>query len=72
MPQAKFRGKFIHELLEIPFFQYVVYDQGRDRGTRLVSGGDIQQKRKVKTFGLAGRPSVTQFPLLVGHLDLPP
>ena len=38
------------------FYQYVVCDQGRDRGTQFFGGGDIQQRGKVQTFGLAGRP----------------
>ena len=38
-------------------------------GTQFFSGGDIQQRGKVQTFWLAGRPP--KFPLLVGHPDLP-
>ena len=33
--------------------------------------GDIQQKGKLQTYGLAGRPPHTQFPPVVGHPDLP-
>ena len=50
------------------FFHYVVCDQGTG-GTKFFSGGDIQQKRKVQTFWLAGRPP--KFPPLKGHPDLP-
>ena len=50
---SKIFAKLVQKLLEIPFFQNVVCDQGKDRGTQIFSGGDIQQKERV--FGLAGR-----------------
>ena len=37
---------------------------------KVLVGGDVQQKGKVQTFGLAGKPP-SQFPPLVGHFDLP-
>ena len=40
-----------------------------DRGTQFFIGGDIQQKMRVQTFWLAGRPS--KVPTLVGYPDLP-
>ena len=36
------------------FFQYVICDQGTG-GLNFFGGGDIQQKRKIQTFWLAGR-----------------
>lgn len=30
--------KFVLKLLEIPFFKYVFFDQGRDRGTQFFGG----------------------------------
>ena len=39
------------------FFQNVVCDQGRDGGTQMFGGGDIQQKGKVQAFELAERLS---------------
>ena len=51
-------------------FQYVVCDQERYKGTRFLSGGDIQQKGEVQIFGFAGRPR-PQSPPSVGHPDLP-
>ena len=47
----------------------MVSDQGRDRGTQFYGGGDIQQKGKAQTFGLAGRPPKL-FPL-VRHPNIP-
>ena len=37
-------------------------------GTQFFDGDDIQQKRKVQTFWLAGR--APKLPVLVGHSDL--
>ena len=36
------------------FFQFVVYNPRRDRGTQSFGGGDIQQKGKVQTHGFSG------------------
>ena len=46
----------------------MVCNQRRDRGNHLFGEGDIQQKRKGQTFGLAGRPIL---PPLVGLPNLP-
>ena len=62
--------KFVWKLLEVPFFQYVVYDQERDKRTK-VFGRELSSRRgKFQTFGLAWRATL-QFLSLVGHLDLP-
>ena len=52
------------------FFQYVVCDQGRYKGTQFFGGGDIQQKGKFKLLVLQGDP-LPQFSPLVRHLNLP-
>ena len=46
---------------------------GGTGGLKVLMGGDIQQKGKLQTYGLAGRlpPPPTQFPPLVGHPDIP-
>ena len=68
--QAKILVKFVWKLLKIPFFQYVVCDQGRDKGTQFFGVGCIQQKGVVQKFWLAGELPQPQFHLLVGHSDL--
>ena len=49
VPHVKFLIKCFQKLLEI-FFQYVVYDQGRNGKTHFFGRNDIQQK------GLRGEP----------------
>ena len=55
-------------IIDTFFSQYVVCDQRRDRGNQFFGWGDIWQKGKVQTFGIAGRLH-PQFPLLMGHPD---
>ena len=63
--------KFVFELLEIPFlfFQYVVSDQRRDKGTRFFGRDCIQQNVEIQTFWLAAGPphpnSIPKFHLLM-------
>ena len=45
--------------------------RGRTEGLNFFGGGDIQQKRKVQTFGLAGGAHPFQIPHLVVNPDLP-
>ena len=65
---GKIFNKICLKAIRNTFFQLCSLWSG-DRGTKFFSGGDIQQKRKVQTFWLAGRP--LKFPPLVGHPDLP-
>ena len=43
---------------------------GGKGGFKVLVGGDIQQKGKLQTYGLAGRANTQLLPL-VGHPDLP-
>ena len=65
-------GKFFVTICLISdiFFSICGLSSEEGQRTRLLSGGDIQQKGKVHIFGLAGK-SPTQFPPIVGHPDLP-
>ena len=58
-------GKIFEKMYQkiYPFFLYVLWSG--DRGTQFFGGGDIQQKKKVKTF-LACRET-PKSPPLVGH-----
>ena len=56
MSQAKSLVKFVQKQLEIPFFQFVVCDQVKNRKTLFLCSGDIQQKAKFKYLGLQGDP----------------
>ena len=67
LASEKIFDKIFWKLLEISFFPIWGLWSG-DRGTQFFGGGDIQQKGKVQTFWLAGRPP--KFPPLVGHPDL--
>ena len=51
------------------FFQYRYGLCSGDRETQFFGGGNIQQKGKVQTFWLAGRPP--KYPPFVGQPDLP-
>ena len=48
----------------MPFFEYVVCDQGRDKATHFFGGGNIQQKWKIQIFEFAGRPPASLLPAI--------
>ena len=53
---------------------YVIRDQRRDRSTQFFGtgcGGRCPTERQSSNFWLFGETLARQFPLLVGHLDLP-
>ena len=67
MSQAKSLVKFVQKQLEIPFFQFVVCDQVKNRKTLFLCSGDIQQKPNSNIWVYRE----TQFPPLLWHPDLP-
>ena len=64
---GKLFGKIGLKVISKTFFQYVVSDHARNGGTQFFGEGDILQKGKVQTFGLAP----LQVSPLVAHPDLP-
>ena len=70
---VKSYGKICLKAIGDTFFLICGLWSGEGQGTYFLGGDNIQQKGKVQTFGLAGRPPPPslQFSLLEGHPDLP-
>lgn len=58
------------QLLEIPFFQYVVCDLGRDEGIQFYAGSESNRREKFKCSMACKGSSLSQLRPLVGHHDL--